>query len=87
MVEVEPLYLTCTASQAQEFNASNDHGIRSLNELLEVRAESHSDVCVAGFPEQPSGLVNWTVLKFSTHRINPSMASTSLTAIQLTLHS
>ncbi|KAI0083934.1 acetyl-CoA synthetase-like protein [Irpex rosettiformis] len=65
MGEVKPLYLTCTASQAQEFNTTSPHGIYSLNELLEVRAISHSNVCIAGFPEQPLGTPRWTLLEFT----------------------
>ena len=65
MSEVKPLYLTCTASQAQEFNAAHAHGFRSLNELLEVRAKTHGDVCIASFPEQDPGTSVWTPLNLS----------------------
>ena len=65
MCEVKPLYLTCTASQAQEFNAAHAHGFRSLNELLEVRAKTHGDTCIASFPEQDLGTSEWTPLNFS----------------------
>lgn len=64
MTSVTPSYLTCTASQAQEFNKTHAHNILSLNQLLEVRAISHPDVCIAGFPEYVSENT-WNLLKFS----------------------
>ena len=63
--EVKPLYLTCTASQAQEFNTTAPHGLVSLNELLELRAQTHGDVRLAGFPERANDKTTWILMEFS----------------------
>lgn len=62
-----PSYLTCTAAQAQEFNEQNPHNIESLNQLLEHRALSHPNVCIAGFPEYDRLQDKWSLLTFSKH--------------------
>ena len=59
-------YLTCSAAQADEFNAEHPHGFVSLNQLLESRAESHPHVVVAGFPERIADDGPWRMLSFST---------------------
>lgn len=66
MTDVTSSYLTCTAAQADEFNQTHSHHIVSLNQLLEERAVSHPDVCIAGFPEYVSSQDRWDLLKFST---------------------
>lgn len=67
MSEAKPLYLTCTASQAQALNAPSLHGFLSLNQLLEAQAKSHGNLCLAGFPElvTNSDASTWTLLRFS----------------------
>ena len=65
LMATPPSYLTCTASQAQEFNEQKHHHIQSLNQLLEHRAISHPDLCVAGFPEHDGLKKQWTLLTFS----------------------
>ena len=69
-------YLTCTAAQADEFNAAHPHGFVSLNQLLESRAESHPTVVVAGFPERIADDGPWRMLSFSTsHRVSSPASS------------
>ncbi|TFK51963.1 acetyl-CoA synthetase-like protein [Heliocybe sulcata] len=45
-------YLTCTGGQAKLLNDKNPHGFVSLNQVLQERARTHSDVLLAGFPER-----------------------------------
>ena len=59
-------YLTCTAAQADEYNAQHRHGFVSLNQLLESRADSHPNVVIAGFPERIADDGPWRMLSFST---------------------
>lgn len=66
MAEVKPSYLTCTAAEADEFNATNPHDFLSLNQLLECRAATDPDVRIAGFPERDRDNSRWTLLEFST---------------------
>lgn len=58
-------YLTCTVSQAREFNATLPHHFVSLNQLLDERSVSHPDVVVAGFPELSESKGSWNVLELS----------------------
>lgn len=58
-------YLTCTVAQAREFNATSPHHFVSLNQLLDERANSYSDVVVAGFPELNAPKDSWNVVEFS----------------------
>ncbi|KAI0343014.1 acetyl-CoA synthetase-like protein [Trametopsis cervina] len=78
MAEVNPSYLTCTASQAQEFNALNPHGICSLNELLESRARTHPAICVAGFPERCLDKPSWERVEFTFASLFAASNATAL---------
>jgi hypothetical protein len=75
MAPVVPSYLTCTAAQAEEFNQAHPHRIISLNQLLAVRATSHPNVCIAGFPEYDASEEQWNLMQFSMYLLHSNVSS------------
>lgn len=76
---VQPSYLTCTAAQASAFNQAHPHEFLSLNQLLEGRAVSHPDICVAGFPELRDG--RWESIELSTYVLSMEWRADGLSTV------